>query len=234
MKNLGWKITPLLVLTLAGLLLGSCPGEIVSGPQVKVSIMLDDVLSPTTTINVLSNGADNTSAVKNATVSVQLNSGAQTTVPYVDGFGYYLSGNISGAEPQAGDTITARITFGSTTIVETVAVPGVPAVNALSGPQNAGSAITLTWPSVTSPPSQFQIAINDTYTVAAHSLGVFYQNIAGTSTSYTISAGTLKAGTSNIRISVSAQNTTPITGTDMDPYSAFTISNFGGITFNTL
>lgn len=62
----------------------------------------------------------------------------------------------------------------------------------------------------------------------------FFENIAGSATSYTIPAGTLKAGTKGVYVQVTAQNTHKLTGADFEPYSHFTISNAGGITFDTL
>jgi hypothetical protein len=216
-----------------GPLLVSCKADNAPGYQVKVLIMLSDNLEPTTTVSILEDGSDINSSVKDATITLQLNAGTATQVPYVDSFGYLQSGNISGSRPQAGDAVTASMVIGSKHVGETVTVPAIPKVKAPGAAQDASKEIVMTWDSLSSPPSEIQIAIADKDTATDNPMG-YFQNIPGTSTSYSIPAGTLKAGTKGIYFGVSAENTRQLTGPDLEPYSKFTISSAGGVDFDTL
>lgn len=211
----------------------SCKADNASGYLVDVDIMLSDDLGPMTTVNILEDGADLGSSIKDATVTLQLNGGTATPVPYVDSFGYLLTGNISGSTPRAGDTVIANITIGTKHMGDTVSVPATPKITAPTTAQDPSKAINVSWDSSSTPPDEFQIAIADKNTAANNPMG-YFENIAGSSTSYTIPAGTLNAGTKGVYIQVTAQNTHMLTGADYEPYSHFTISSAGGINFDTL
>jgi hypothetical protein len=100
------------MMVVVGPTLASCKPANAPGYEVKVLIMLSENLEPTTTVNILEDGSDINSSVKDATITLQLNGGSPTEVPYVDNFGYLQSGNISGSRPQAGDAVAASITIG--------------------------------------------------------------------------------------------------------------------------
>jgi hypothetical protein len=219
-------------IALLGPVLASCKTENTPGYKVQVLIMLSDDLGSTTTVDILEDGADLNSSVKDATVTLQLNGGAPAEVPYVDSFGYLLSRDIGGATPKAGDAVTASITIGPKNIGETVSVPAIPKVKAPGAAQDASNEIVMTWDSLASPPTEIQIAIDDQYTAAENQMG-YFQNIPGASTSYSIPAGTLKTGTKGIYFQVSAENTRQLTGPDLESYSWFTISSAGGVKFDT-
>lgn len=213
--------------------LAACKADNASGYQVKVDLMLSEHLSPTTTVDILEDGADLESSIKDATVTLQLNGGTPTQVPYVDSFGYLLSGNISGVEPRSGDTVTASIDVDAKHLSDTVSVPATPKSTTPLAAQDPAKAITLTWDGPSTPPDEFQIAILDKYTAVDNPMG-YFENIPGSSTAYTIPAGTLNAATKGVYVQVTAQNTHKLTGPDYEPYSHFTISSAGGITFDTL
>ena len=229
------RVPVLAVMTaLAGSMLASCKADDAPGYQVHVLIMLSDSLGPTATVDVLEDGADPDSKVKDATVTVQLNGGAPTQVPYVDSFGFYhLSGDISGSTPKAGDSVTASIAIGAKTIVETAAVPAIPRIDPPATAQDVSKDIVLIWDGLSPPPTQIQVVIANKYTATDSPMG-YYENIAGTSTSYTVPAGTLRPGTTGVYVQVSTENTLLLTGADLEPYSWFTISRAGGTTFDTL
>jgi len=220
-------------LGLAALSLVSCKVDNAAGYQVQVLLMLSEDLSPTTTVDILEDGSNLASAIKDATVTLQLNGGAPTPVPYVQSFGYLQSGNISGSAPKSGDTVTASITIGAKLITETVTVPGTPKIKALTTAQDASKPIVVTWDSSGNPPDEIQIALSDDDTATNDPMG-YFQNIAGTSTSFTIPAGTLKAGKKGVYFQVSAESTHQLTGADFEPYSWFTISSATGTKFDTL
>lgn len=221
------------MIVLVSSVLVSCKADNAPGYEVRVLIMLSEDLRPTTTVNILEDGSDINSSVKDATVTLQLNSGTPTQVPYVESFGYLLVGDISGSTPKAGDAVTASITIGPKHMGETVSVPAIPKVKAPGAAQDASKEIVMTWDSLSSPPSEIQISIADKDTATDNPMG-YFQNIPGTSTSYSIPAGTLKAGTKGIYFGVSAENSRPLTGPDLEPYSQFTISSAGGVKFDTL
>jgi hypothetical protein len=222
-----------LMTALSGFLFGACKADDVPGYKVQVLIMLSDSLGSTATVTILEDGADYGSTVKDATVTLQLNGGSPTQVPYVDSFGYHLGGDISGATPKAGDTVTASITIGAKTIVETVAVPAIPKITPPATAQDASKDIVLSWDSLSPPPTEIQVVIANQYTASDSPMG-YYENIAGTSTSYTVPAGTLKPGTTGIYVQVSTENTLPLAGADLEPYSWFTISCAGSAKLDTL
>lgn len=226
----------LFLTTILGLIapsLTACKVDNAAGYQVQIDLMLSEGLSPTTTVDILEDGANLGSSIKDAMVMLQLNGGTPTTVPYVEGFGYLLTGNISGAQPKGGDTVTAGITIDAKTLGDTVSVPTTPKSATSMTAQDPSKAIILTWDSATTPPDEFQIAILDQYTAADNSMG-YFENIAGSATSYTIPAGTLKAATKGVHVQITSQNVHNLTGADYEPYSHFIISNAGGITFDTL
>jgi hypothetical protein len=222
-----------LMTALLGSLLASCKSDDAPGYLVQVLIMLSDDLGPTATVHVLEDGADPDSTVKDATVTLQLNGGAPTQMPYVESFGYHLTGDISGSTPKAGDAVIASITIGAKSIVETVSVPAIPKISAPTTAQDASKEIVMTWDSLNPPPTNFQIVIADKYAAANSPMG-YFENIAGTSTSCTLPAGTLKPGTTGVYVQVSAENTLLLTGADLEPYSWFTISYAGGAKLDTL
>jgi len=222
-----------LMTALSGFLFVSCKADDVPGYKVQVLLMLSDSLGSTATVTILEDGADYGSTVKDATVTLQMNSGSPTQVPYVDSFGYHLGGDISGATPKAGDAVTASITIGAKTIVETVAVPAIPKITPPATAQDASKDIVVSWDSLSPPPTEIQVVIANQYTATDSPMG-YYENIAGTSTSYTVPAGTLKPGTTGIYVQVSTENTLPLTGADLEPYSWFTISCAGSAKLDTL
>jgi hypothetical protein len=218
---------------LAALSLGSCKANNASGYQVQVLLMLSETLSPTATVDILEDGADLGSTIKDATVTLQLNGGTPTPVPYIASFGFLLSGNISGAQPKAGDTITANLTIGTKHISETVTVAGTPKIKALTGAQDASKAIVLTWDGASPPPDEIQVSIADDNTAGNDPMG-YFQDLAGTATSFTIPPGTLKPGTKDIYVGVSAESTHQLTGPDFEAYSWFTISSRASTKLDTL
>lgn len=56
----------------------ACKADNASGYHVQIDVMLSEKLSPTTTAEILEDGADFGSAIKDATVTLQLNGGTPT------------------------------------------------------------------------------------------------------------------------------------------------------------
>lgn len=229
------RLRPLALLAslgLSALALVSCKAADEPGYMIQVDVMLSEEFDTLTTVDIFKDGADLGSKVEDAKVTIQLNDGSAVDVPYRSS-DYTLFDNINGLVPKAGDTMTVTITIGSTQLRETVSVPAVVKVKPIAAAQDASKPIDVTWDAASTASDEFQIAIVDKYTAADNPMG-YFKNIAGSSTSYTIPAGTLKRDTKGVYVQITALNTHQLTGPDYEPSSWFTISNATGVTFDTL
>jgi hypothetical protein len=142
------------------------------------------------------------------------------------GTGIYM---YSGSTFPVGSTVTFSVTINGGNITESISLPSIPIVTspASGSSQNPVNAITVLWNSISPPPDYTNISVDSSYTDTGTTYKSDFGSGSGTATSAEIPAGTLKAATNNVTVSVFATNQKPFIGTSFLPGSLLTVDSAG-------